>query len=353
MRERKAPDPRSAATRSANGWHATGDRIGPDGTTGVVRERAGRGREPRVTEGVVARYRRRKGPLVTRRSPLRGKSTSRVLFSTLRPHGGFRRRASSPTVARRPFGNALPRGQEKVATRTPNASGCGAAGSHPVNAMSSSTIDPTTLTETSAAPFSTAASDALADIQRLSKTLPLDDLLADEEGAARTAVCIPIEMILLAAGVLEDNAGRFHGGFDAQAMRDAIDYERAMGPLVTALTQLTRRVARSIQKHRGGSATQALAVYQTLKGFVRLSKAEPTYAALKDMEALLTTNRKRRATTVTQADVADARSKLRRAKVAAAKAAEASDALKAATDAAKEAGIEPSPSPHAPAALPR
>ena len=216
----------------------------------------------------------------------------------------------------------------------------------PVNLMSSSK---TKSNKTETLPhFSSSASAALANVMQMSKSLPLEDVTSDDAThVARVSARVSTATILVAAGVLEDNPDRFDSGFDAQAMRDGIAYEQAMAPLATALKQLYQRITRNIRTRRGGSATQTLAVYQNLKAFARLSKAEPTQVALKEMEKLLTTNRKRRATSVTQTEIAGRRKQMRKSKVAAAKAAEAADAVKVAADAAKEAGLDPSPSPQA------
>jgi hypothetical protein len=186
------------------------------------------------------------------------------------------------------------------------------------------------------------ASDAVATIQQVAKTLPLDNVSPTEAKAAQTASRVPVAVMNIALGILTENPDRFRE-FDAEAIRSAIDYEQAMAPLATAVSTLARRILRNIRKRRGTAANQSLALYQTLKGLSRLTANDPLETEIGEMEKLLTTTPKGTSTRLTKKEAAANNRKAKKAKVAAAKRAEASAADDAAKEAEKAAGIDETP----------
>jgi hypothetical protein len=198
--------------------------------------------------------------------------------------------------------------------------------------------------------FETLAAEALAALQAIGKTIPLDDVSAQDALASRAANRCPTPAIAIAATVVEQTPARFTD-FSAEAMRSAIAYEQAMAPLAVQMNLLSQRITRTLQKRRGDAATQTLVLYQSLKVLARLSPAEPTRTQEREIASLLIKNRKPRATTVTKKEVKASATGLRKVKRARAKAAQAAVTNQAAAEAAKEAGIAASPTtPPAPQA---
>jgi hypothetical protein len=196
----------------------------------------------------------------------------------------------------------------------------------------------------------TQASDAADAIHKIADALPLENGSADPK-VVRTNSRVSLELMALASNILTRYPERFPG-FDGEALQEAIVYQKAMAPLASVVGDLGERILKNVRQRRGAGSTQTLALYQMLKGHVRLSANDPLETELQKMEKLLTTNRKRRATTVTQKEVAEDKKTRRKVKIAAAKEAEMAT-LQAEVDAAKRnAGIAPAPDPNAGAAPP-
>jgi hypothetical protein len=184
---------------------------------------------------------------------------------------------------------------------------------------------------------------ALATIHALGASLPLDEGAGNDPKTLGGKLRVPPHAIELAAAYLEQHPDRFHE-FDAKSMRGALEFEQSLLPLATGLGQLAKRIVRTVRRRRADAATQTLALYQALKGLVRLTAQDAAQVSLDELEAAISTSRRRRATTVTQKEVNATKTTLRKAKIAAVKAAEAKAAADAATRAARDAGIEASPS---------
>jgi hypothetical protein len=186
------------------------------------------------------------------------------------------------------------------------------------------------------------ASEAADAIQKIADALPLENVSPDP--VAQIGTRVSIEVMTIAASILTRNPDRFPG-FDGEALKQSIVYEQAMAPLAAVVTDFGERILRNVRKRRSSGSTQTLALYQILKGHVRLKADDPLATELRKMEKLLTTYRRRRATSVTQQEMAAEKKTRRKAKIAAAKEAAMAD-LKAQADAAKrDAGIAPTPDP--------
>ena len=194
-----------------------------------------------------------------------------------------------------------------------------------------------------------AAEGAIANLKQIATTLPIDDTLQENQLAAtRVSNRVPLDAILIAVGLLNDDPKQFPQ-FDAADAQAAIDYEQALLPVAAAATVLAKRITRSVQKRRSTTAHQTLAFYQVVKGTTRLGATEETRTKVKQMSKLFTTKTKSRETDVTQKEagsmVKTRRSEKKQA-VAQQKATEASNeaaiaAAQATLDAAVAAGTVP------------
>jgi hypothetical protein len=188
----------------------------------------------------------------------------------------------------------------------------------------------------------TTANDAAVALKHVVSGIPLIDVSPEQAAASRSGNLVPDEAMTIAIAILEANPKRFPD-FDPKAIRSAIQYEQAITPLATQVTSLGQQLTKNAQKQRGDAATQTLNLYQTIKGLNRQTVNESTRAQQRQIGKLLTTHKKRRATTVTQAEAKVAVKSVKATKVAADKAAIAAAATAAAAEAADAAGITPTP----------
>lgn len=152
--------------------------------------------------------------------------------------------------------------------------------------------------------LNTQASNAVASLKDLASKLPIDDALPPQ--AAKTARAmnrVPLEVLSIAANVLADDPSQYPQ-FDATEAKAAVDFEQAMGPVAQAAQALSDSLQKTVLKRRSAMATQALALYAVMKGNARLPKSEQSRTQVKAMGNLLTTNRKSRATSVSQKETA-------------------------------------------------
>jgi hypothetical protein len=158
---------------------------------------------------------------------------------------------------------------------------------------------PSLASASSVADVATAAANATAVLIDLATRLPIDDTLAPFElHHARVRSRIPLRALEIAADVLGDDPGRFPD-FDADDARSAVTYARSMLPVAAQARALAASIERSVMKKRTRAGDQSLALYATLKGLARIEAHEKTRAQVRDLAAVLTTNRKSRETTVT------------------------------------------------------
>lgn len=199
--------------------------------------------------------------------------------------------------------------------------------------MSSSNVE-SNASPTKPIDLATLSASFLARLRALASTLPLDDSLTPAElQHARMAKRIPLQALVIAAGVLEAEPARFPD-FDAADARAAVDYEQTMAPIADEMRVLAASIDRSVMKRRSAAAKQSLALYATMKGVARLPANEKTRSQVKEMADLLTTNRKKRDTSVTLAETEQLKKVARSAKVARVKRAQASSAAAEAATAA-------------------
>jgi hypothetical protein len=186
-------------------------------------------------------------------------------------------------------------------------------------------------------PVGAQAASALTALRVIATNLPLDDSLTPTAlKHARATNRVPLDVMVIASNILQADQARF-GDFDANEARAAVEYEQAMLPVAREARALADSIDRSVMKRRSAAATQSLALYATLKGVARIPANEKTRSHVKEMRALLTTNKKKRATSVTQAETKGLAKVARSAKVAALKSAAAKVAVEDATIAAAEA----------------
>jgi hypothetical protein len=198
-----------------------------------------------------------------------------------------------------------------------------------------------------------AAQQASALLSQIEASLPFDDPSAKDVKAATAANRVPTEAMAIAARVLEASPERFPD-LEPAVARSAVEYEQSLGPIVQQLAQLQQRTSKTILNRRGQGAAQTLALYQVLKGLSRVSKSKATLVQQKQMEKLLKTSRKARATSVTKKELKVAAKKMKASKkagVSAAKAAQANaTAQVAAAEASAMSGSDAASASSAPAA---
>jgi hypothetical protein len=172
----------------------------------------------------------------------------------------------------------------------------------------------------------TEAANAIASLRHIASVLPLDDSLTPSElKHARAGSRVPLEVLSIAAGVLEEDPSRFPD-FDASQARNAVTYEQTLVPVAVEARALAASIDRSVMKYRSGAADQSLALYATLKGLSRVPTNEKTRSQVKDLRALLSKTRKIRATSVTQVETKQLVKVAKSAKVASVKSTKASEA---------------------------
>ena len=185
----------------------------------------------------------------------------------------------------------------------------------------------------------TQASDALALIKEVTGKLPIDDALPPKDlQAAKVTNRVPLEVMTIASSVLNEDPTQFPQ-FDGAGIRSAVEYEQAMAPVAVALQVLAERVQKSVLKRRAGAANQSLALYAVMKGTARLPANEQTRTQVRTMGQLLTTNRKSRATSVTEKEKEQFAKGLKVSKKAAAAKATVDDASAKAAYADAEANL--------------
>jgi hypothetical protein len=161
------------------------------------------------------------------------------------------------------------------------------------------------------------AKRAIDVIRALTESLPLDDVSpTDAANAGRRAGRVPRKAVRIVAAILENRPESFPD-FDARSMRESFAYEAAMAPVAVIVLALGEQITRSIRNRNGNAANQTLAAYQVLKGVPRGRKAADG-ASVRELQELLTRNKKRRATSVTEKAARAAKKRLRLEKVAAA-----------------------------------
>jgi hypothetical protein len=185
--------------------------------------------------------------------------------------------------------------------------------------------------------LTSAAAHVATLLDQISNALPFDDPSAKDAQAAIVANRVPPAAITIAAKILEANPQRFPD-LDPTVTRSALAYDQALSPLVLQLAQLQQRTAKTVLHRRGQGATQTLALYQILKGLSRVSMNKATLVQQKQLEKLIRTSHKVRATTVTKKELKVAKSgmtasKKSKSKAAAAAAANAEAQQAAATEA--------------------
>jgi hypothetical protein len=152
--------------------------------------------------------------------------------------------------------------------------------------------------------LNTQASSALATLKELASQLPIDDALPPQ--AARSAKAlnrVPLEVLSIAASVLAEAPSQYPQ-FDATEAQAAVTFEQAMGPVAQAAQNLSDSLQKTVLKRRSAMATQALALYASLKANARLPQNEQSRTQVKAIGKLLTTSHKSRATSVTQRETA-------------------------------------------------
>jgi hypothetical protein len=95
---------------------------------------------------------------------------------------------------------------------------------------------------------------------------------------------------------------------------------------VLQFAQLQQRTAKTVLHRRRQGATQTLALYQMLKGLSRVSMNKATLVQQKQLEKLIKTNHKVRATSVTKKELEVAKTGMKATKKAKSKAAAAATA---------------------------
>jgi hypothetical protein len=202
--------------------------------------------------------------------------------------------------------------------------------------MSPSQSTPPVTSHTSVA---TLAAQASAALRALSAALPLDDALPPRDAnASKVSNRVSLEVLEIVASILEAAPDQYPH-FDAKGARASIAYEQAMRPVADDLRALAARIDRSILKRRSKNASEALALYGTLKSVARLPAKEAARDQVKQLKELLTTYKPPRAEKVTKKELEATAQKMKKTKEARAKAAEAAIAAEVAVAAANAAGI--------------
>ncbi len=222
--------------------------------------------------------------------------------------------------------SATAKASPAAAAETPATTSPEVVASTPVTTAPAVVASPVTTAPTAVAstpPLSdvvAAAAKAMSLLQQLSALIPFDDPTAKELQAAHGTSRVPDDALTIASSILSANASRFPD-LDPEITKTALTYDQALGPVALVLQQLQQRTAKTVTNRRAQGVAQTLALYQMLKGLSRVSLNTATLVQQKQLEGLLKTRRKVRATSVTQAELQTAKQGMAATKKANVKAA--------------------------------